>query len=160
MMGIFLLLSASGADLSFSSNPFLKLWYHSHDAASHERRHITAARGEQLLAFNHPFNVTQGQPLLAYLFDVLGQGARAVKNLLKFGAMRVNGVTVRQFDHLLSAGDQVTVGNLRAAAASRSLARARIRPVYEDDTLIVVDKPSGLLTVATGAKTQTPCMFA
>jgi 23S rRNA pseudouridine1911/1915/1917 synthase len=101
------------------------------------------------LAVKHPFNVTQGQPLLAYLFDALGQGRRAVKNLLKFGAVRVNGVTVRQFDHLLSPGDQVTVGNLRAAAASRSLERARIRPVHEDDTLIVVDKPSGLLTVAT-----------
>jgi hypothetical protein len=68
---------------------------------------------------------------LAYLFDVLGQGRRAVKNLLKFGAVRVNGVTFHQFDYLLSAGDQVTVGNLRAAAASRRLVRARIRPVYE-----------------------------
>jgi len=63
--------------------------------------------------------------------------------------VRVNGATVRQFDHLLLPGDEVTVGNLHAAAASGRLERARIRPVYEDDSLIVVDKPSGLLTVAT-----------
>jgi 23S rRNA pseudouridine1911/1915/1917 synthase len=101
------------------------------------------------LAGNFPLTVTQCQPLLAYLFDVLGQGRRAVKNLLKFGAVRVNGVTVRQFDYLLSPGDQVAVSHLRAAAASHRLERAQIRPVYEDDALIVVDKPSGLLTVAT-----------
>ena len=86
---------------------------------------------------------------MAYLFDVLGQRRRAVKHLLKFGAVRVNGVTVRQFDYLLSPGDQVAVGHLRAAVASLRLERAQIRPVYEDDALIVVDKPSGLLTVAT-----------
>jgi 23S rRNA pseudouridine1911/1915/1917 synthase len=101
------------------------------------------------LASNRPLSVTLSQPLLAYLFDVLGQGRRAVKNLLKFGAVRVNGVTVRQFDYLLSPGDQVAVGHLRAAAASHRLERAQIHPVYEDDALIVVDKPSGLLTVAT-----------
>ncbi len=101
------------------------------------------------MASNRPLTVTQGQPLLAFLFDVLGQGRRAVKNLLKFGAVRVNGVTVRQFDYLLSPGDQVAVGHLRAAAASHRLERAQIYPVYEDDALIVVDKPSGLLTVAT-----------
>jgi 23S rRNA pseudouridine1911/1915/1917 synthase len=101
------------------------------------------------LAVNRPLTVTQGQPLLAYLLDKLKHGRRTIKNLLKFGAVRVNGVSIRQFDHLLSPGDQVTVGNLRAAAANRRLEQARIRPVYEDDALIVVDKPSGLLTVAT-----------
>jgi 23S rRNA pseudouridine1911/1915/1917 synthase len=101
------------------------------------------------LAGHRQLSITQSQPLLAYLFDTLGLGRRAVKNLLKFGAVQVNGATVRQFDHLLSPGDQVTVGNLSAAAANRRLEQAQIRTVYEDETLIVVDKPSGLLTVAT-----------
>lgn len=101
------------------------------------------------MAINRPLTVTHGQPLLAYLFDVLELKRGAVKNLLKFGAVRVNGATVRQFDHLLSPGDRVTVGNLQAAVAVGRLERARIRPVYEDDALIVVDKPSGLLSVAT-----------
>ena len=101
------------------------------------------------LAINSRLTVTHGQPLLAYLLSVLEPRRAAVKNLLKFGAVRVNGATVRQFDHLLMPSDEVTVGNLHAAAAIGRLERARIQPVYEDDALIVVDKPSGLLTVAT-----------
>ena len=73
----------------------------------------------------------------------------AVKNLLKFDAVAVNGKVVRQFDHPLIRGDEVTVGNPRAAAAISRLEHAGIQSVYEDDALIVVDKPSGLLTVAT-----------
>jgi 23S rRNA pseudouridine1911/1915/1917 synthase len=101
------------------------------------------------LAINSRLTVTHPQPLLAYLLSVLEPRRGAVKNLLKFGAVRVNGATVRQFDHLLMPGDEVTIGNLHAAAAIGKLERARIRPVYEDGALIVVDKPSGLLTVAT-----------
>jgi 23S rRNA pseudouridine1911/1915/1917 synthase len=70
--------------------------------------------------------------------------------------VRVNDATVRQFDRLLSPGDRVTICSLQAAAAIDRLELARIRLVYEDDALIVVDKPSGLLTVATdGEKTDT-----
>jgi 23S rRNA pseudouridine1911/1915/1917 synthase len=108
-----------------------------------------AAIFELRLAIHRPLTVTQSQALLAYLLDVLGRGRRTIKNLLKFGAVQVNGVTVHQFDHLLLPGDQVTVGHLRAAMANRQLERARIRLVYEDDALIIVEKPSGLLTVAT-----------
>jgi 23S rRNA pseudouridine1911/1915/1917 synthase len=61
----------------------------------------------------------------------------------------VNGTVVRQFDHPLVRGDEVTVGNPRAAAAASRLDHAGIQSVYEDDALFVVDKPSGLLTVAT-----------
>jgi hypothetical protein len=54
------------------------------------------------LAINSRLTVTRDQPLLAYLFCALELRRAAVKNLLKFGAVRVNGATVRQFDHLLS----------------------------------------------------------
>jgi len=101
------------------------------------------------LAINRPLTVTHGQPLLAYLVKMLGPRRVTVKNLLKHGAVRVNGATVRQFDRLLSPGDEVTICSLQAAAAVSRLEHARIQLVYEDDALIVVDKPSGLLTVAT-----------
>ncbi len=74
---------------------------------------------------------------------------KAVKDLLKFGAVAVNGVTIRQFDHPLHAGDVVTVGELRVAVAANRLEYAKIQIVHEDDALLVLDKPSGLLTVAT-----------
>jgi 23S rRNA pseudouridine1911/1915/1917 synthase len=101
------------------------------------------------LAINRRLIVTHGQPLLVYLLSVLRLRRRTVKNLLKFGAVSVNGATVRQFDQLLLPGDEVNVRNLQAAAAINRLEQARIQPIYEDDALIVVNKPSGLLTVAT-----------
>lgn len=79
----------------------------------------------------------------------LGLKRKAVKNLLRFGAVAVNGASVRQFDHLLSPGDEVLVGDLETAAAAGRLEAAGIQVLYEDDALIVLDKPSGLLTVAT-----------
>jgi len=98
---------------------------------------------------NRTFRIVDAGPMLPYLLAVLGLKRSAVKQLLKFGAVRVNGVPVRQFDEMLAPGDEVIVGNLQAAAASDRLDRARIQPVYEDAALIVVEKPAGLLTVAT-----------
>lgn len=93
--------------------------------------------------------VAQSQPLMEYLLGSLGMKRTAVKNLLKFGAVAVNGESVRQFDHALQVGDEVTVSDLRTASAVERLASAKIQIVYEDADLIAVDKPSGLLTVAT-----------
>jgi len=97
---------------------------------------------------NRRITVTDNQPLLDYLLSAIALKRSAVKNLLKFGAVQVNGTIVRQFDHLLMPGDEVIVGNLQAAASIGQLERARIRVIYEDESLIAVDKPSGLLTVA------------
>jgi 23S rRNA pseudouridine1911/1915/1917 synthase len=104
---------------------------------------------ESRLPINCRLTVAADQPLLAYLLGELEMKRAAVKNLLKYGAVRVNGTAVRQFDHPLVPGDEVTVGSLEAAAAVDQLEHARIERVYEDDALIVVDKPAGLLTVAT-----------
>ncbi|HEX4146334.1 MAG TPA: RluA family pseudouridine synthase [Pirellulales bacterium] len=93
--------------------------------------------------------VVVGERLLAYLFATVGLPRKAVKNLLKYGAVAVNGATVRQFDHWLAPGDEVVVSDLRSAAASSGLESAGIQRVYEDDALVVLDKPPGLLTVAT-----------
>lgn len=79
----------------------------------------------------------------------LGLKRTAVKNLLRFGAVSVNGCPSRQFDLPLKAGDQIVVGDLQSAAASNRLQAARIRIIFEDSAIVAVDKPSGLLTVAT-----------
>src|SRR4029078_216683 len=97
------------------------------------------------LTNNRSLTVTHGQPLLAYLFKVRGQRRLVVKKLLKRGAVRVNGDAVRQFDRMLSPGDKVSIESLQAASAIGDLEQAGIRLVYEDDALILVDKPCGLL---------------
>jgi 23S rRNA pseudouridine1911/1915/1917 synthase len=100
------------------------------------------------------FTVPSAQPLLVYLLSASGLKRPAVKNLLKFGAVAVNGKEIRQFDHPLSAGDEVTLGDPHSALATSRLQHAGIQPVYEDESLIVVDKPTGLLTVATDKEKQ------
>lgn len=92
--------------------------------------------------------VSHSEPLLAYLLGTLRLKRRAIKNLLKFGAVAVNGSTVRQFDHPLAVGDEILVSDARTATAASRLEHARIQVVYEDEALIVVEKPAGLLTVA------------
>jgi len=100
--------------------------------------------------------VAASEPLLAYLIGTLGLKRKTVKNLLKHGAVAVNGLPVRQFDHPLMVGDEVLVSDAQTAAAAGRLEHARIHVVHEDDALIVVEKPAGLLTVATDTdKTDT-----
>lgn len=93
--------------------------------------------------------VTEDAPLLAYLLESLQLKRKAVKKLLACGAVAVNGAPMRQFDHPLVAGDTVAIGELQAATARERLAVARIQLVYEDAAILVLDKPAGLLTVAT-----------
>ncbi len=93
--------------------------------------------------------VVRGEPLLSYLIATLGLNRRTSKNLLKFDAVKVNGLAVRQFDHPLAAGDQIVIDDVQTAVAAGRLKVARIQVVHEDDAFIVVDKPAGLLTVAT-----------
>jgi 23S rRNA pseudouridine1911/1915/1917 synthase len=93
--------------------------------------------------------VAQPEQLMEYLLGKLGLKRTVAKNLLKFSAVAVNGDVVRQFNHPLAAGDEVMVSDLRTASAVERLASAKIQIVYEDADLIAVDKPSGLLTVAT-----------
>src|SRR5438045_7596689 len=84
--------------------------------------------------------------LLAWLLDALRPMNRTrVKQLLRHGRVSVNGATITRHDHALRPGDTVAIAR---AEADRSLAQAGIAIVFEDDALIVIDKPPGLLTVA------------
>lgn len=89
------------------------------------------------------------------LFDFLagqleGWNRNTVRQRLKAGCVAVNGETVVQSTHLLSAGDQVVVVPLDSGRrpAQRGGASGP-RRLYEDDQLIAIDKPSGLLSVST-----------
>jgi 23S rRNA pseudouridine1911/1915/1917 synthase len=94
-------------------------------------------------------------PLLPWLLDALRPMSRAsVKQLLRYGRVTVNGVPATRHDHPLQPGDRVAVG--KATPAARG---AGVSILYEDDALVVLDKPPGLLTVATEAE-RTDTAFA
>ena len=58
--------------------------------------------------------------------------------------MRVNGAVVRRGDVEVAAGDRVDL-----VAAAPPAIPAPLRLVHEDEHLVVIDKPAGLLTIAT-----------
>jgi 23S rRNA pseudouridine1911/1915/1917 synthase len=97
-------------------------------------------------------------PLLAWLLEALRPMSRTrVKELLRDGRVTVNGTPTTRHDHPLQPGDRVTIDHRRPAV--RELKQAGIMILYEDDTLVVIDKPPGLLTVATEAE-KTDTAFA
>src|SRR4051812_32543244 len=94
-------------------------------------------------------------PLLAWLMAALAPTPRTrVKQLLRFGQVTVNGVAVTRFDHPLKAGDRVTIAPARPDPAGEAFGRAGTRVAPRDDHLIAIDKPAGLLGVATAGEKQ------
>ena len=109
------------------------------------------------------FKVAHEGALLQYLFEIFPtQSKTGVKNLLSKGQVLVNGQGQTAFDWPLKAGDKITVlpKGISIARAVKSDAReevlkAGVQILFEDDNYIVVDKPSGMLTVATGKEKKT-----
>jgi 23S rRNA pseudouridine1911/1915/1917 synthase len=76
-----------------------------------------------------------------------------VKQWLKFGSVLVNGRKQVRHDVELETGDTVEVLSVAEARSASLLPRA-VRVVYEDDALLVVDKPPNLLTIASEAEKE------
>ena len=84
-------------------------------------------------------------PLLPWLLAALSPMNRTkVKQLLKHGCVAVNGKATTQHDHPLRPGDRVTLE--RGGPVAKPAKELAI--VYEDDAVVVIDKPVGLLSVA------------
>lgn len=85
--------------------------------------------------------------LIDFLIAKMGGMARSsVKQLLGHRLVQVNGAIQTRHDTPLKKGDVVTVLNSRGNIA---LSHPKLKMVYEDEHLIVVEKKPGLLTVAT-----------
>lgn len=101
-----------------------------------------------------PYVVSKPAELLTFLLEALkGQSRTSVKSILAHQMVSVNGKTVKQFNHALKGGDKITIGKAETEKAKEKLP---LDILFEDPHLVVIDKPSGLLTIATeGEKTQT-----
>lgn len=93
------------------------------------------------------FDVETSGPILPFLFEKFPEVKRTkVRQWLKFGAVRVNGNVVSRHDHPISIGDRIELKSLetpKPAATPRG-----IPIIFEDEHLLVVEKPAGLLSVA------------
>ncbi|MBF0254487.1 MAG: RluA family pseudouridine synthase [Candidatus Omnitrophica bacterium] len=84
--------------------------------------------------------------LLEYRKDLKRTG---VKQLLKFGSVTVNGSVVTSHLWRLKPGDRVGFLTKKVTGAIRAKSQLPFRIIHEEERFWVVDKPAGLLTIAT-----------
>jgi 23S rRNA pseudouridine1911/1915/1917 synthase len=90
--------------------------------------------------------VKENITLLPFLsIRLQGWSRNTIKQRLKGGCVRVNGEQITRHDHDLIAGDQVIV---EASARGATSVRSQLDILYNDGDLIAINKPAGLLSVA------------
>jgi 23S rRNA pseudouridine1911/1915/1917 synthase len=96
-------------------------------------------------------NTTQDpKPLLEFLQIMLpDQGRNSVKALLKYGQVELDGVITSQFDSPVLPGHSVAINLSRPFITFR---HPRLKIIYEDNDVIVVNKGYGLLSMGTEKK--------
>ena len=95
------------------------------------------------------FKVENESGLLEFLLaNCKGDSRSKIKANLKYKQVSVDGKPVTQFDYRLKKGQIVTVGKYKPEYKP-NLSPDMPDIVYEDDSIIVIDKPAGLLAVAT-----------
>src|SRR5690625_4028517 len=93
------------------------------------------------------WTVKESTELLKFLFEMMPTRSKGtVKGVLKRGQIIVNGKPTTQFNDLLRPGDHV---QMHSRVASNDAKMTGVRILHEDDSVIVVEKDAGLLTVAT-----------
>lgn len=94
----------------------------------------------------------EGHKLLEYLFSIMPDRKRTtVKDYLKHNQVMVGQNVTRQWDQELQPGDIVKVNTSREFQVFKN---PRLKIVYEDDDIIVVNKGYGLLSMGTDNKTE------
>ena len=83
--------------------------------------------------------------LLSFLLETFSSQSRnSVKSLLGSHRVSVDGAPVTQFNFKLYPGDTVII----STAPIKKKTRSHLPIIYEDDEIIVINKPSGLLSIA------------
>lgn len=88
--------------------------------------------------------VKKDSELLEYLYENLDMPKKRVKQYLTHGAIYVNNNRVKQYNYHLVPGMNITIDT-----ESKNKKTLPFEVIFEDEHIIVVNKPSGLLTIAT-----------
>lgn len=93
------------------------------------------------------FQIKNEDRLLSFLYNQIKVIPRGkIKSMLEHRQVLVNGVAVTRYDYLLSKEDIVKI--VKTAVKGNRIISLPFDILYEDNEFIVVDKPSGLLSVA------------
>ena len=91
------------------------------------------------------YKVTKECELLDFLLETFKSKSRtSVKSLLSSHRVSVDGAPVSQFNFKLYPEDTIIISN----SPIKKKTRSKLPIIYEDDDLIVINKPSGLLSIA------------
>jgi len=83
---------------------------------------------------------------------------KQIRTWLKFQAVTVNGRPVSQFNHPLTIGDTVSIRSDRFAIPKTTLPSG-IKIFFEDASLLVIEKPTNLLSIASEAEPEKTAYF-
>ena len=89
--------------------------------------------------------IVNDQILMDYLLE--NYNRTKAKNMLKYKEVKVNGKVITQYDYALKAGDDVSFSKSTPSSLPFEI-------IYEDDELIVINKPSGLLSERTAKESK------
>ena len=88
--------------------------------------------------------VKKDSELLEYLYENLDMPKKRIKQYLTHGSIYVNNNRVKQYNYHLIPGMNIMIDT-----DSKNKKTLPFEVLFEDDQIIVVNKPSGLLTIAT-----------
>lgn len=97
---------------------------------------------------NNRLKVKASVELMDFLLSNMGGMKRnSIKQLLSHRQISVNNQIITKFNHLLKVNDVVEISN---QTGTSELTHSKLKVLFEDKDIIVVDKKEGLLTVSTG----------
>lgn len=101
---------------------------------------------------NAALTVTESIGLLEFLLGQFPDKSRSsVKSLLSHKDIFVDGKSVSKFDYALSPGQTVEIRRQPANIMKKNMP---LEILFEDNDLIVINKPAGLLTISTDAEKE------
>ena len=95
------------------------------------------------------FNVKTPTPLLEFLFaHITNDSKNNIKKLLSRRQVLVNGAPITQFDFMLGKEDVVEISSVSVQRIDPPKGKKTyLDIIYEDEDFLVINKPSGLLSV-------------
>jgi len=90
--------------------------------------------------------VSEPQELMEFLLNKMpSQGRNNIKSLLTHRQVQVDAKVVTRYNHLLQVGQEVTI---QWAIIRDEGPTTGLKILYEDSEMIIIDKPAGLLSIA------------
>jgi len=90
------------------------------------------------------YKVTESKELLLYLMENLKFSRTNAKGLLSHHLIAIDGAPVTQFNFMLAKGDSLIISKKPIYRKERD----KLPIIYEDENILVINKPFGLLSIA------------